>query len=154
MLLDPRRPRLGWVSGDLVQAPHPSLRLTSAQNFQSEACAALSEDFLYWGAASYPVKSRGARLPERQPAVPFSVVRPARKSSVRACCVPRYLSQKFDRPLPTKDGGTLRTVLDARSYMLQLSKDRQRSAQWQRAAQLAKARCRRFQQAGRTRRAL
>jgi hypothetical protein len=74
MLLDPRRPRLGWVSGDLVQAPHPSLRLTSAQNFQSEARAALSEDFLYWGVASYPVKSRGARLPERQPAVPFSVV--------------------------------------------------------------------------------
>jgi hypothetical protein len=57
MLLDPRRPRLGWVSGDLVQAPHPSLRLTSAQNSQSEARAALSEDFLYWGAASYPVLS-------------------------------------------------------------------------------------------------
>jgi hypothetical protein len=52
---------------------------------------------------------------------------------------PAYLSQKLDRPLPTKDGGTLRTVLDARSYMLQLSKERQRSAQWQRAAQLAKA---------------
>jgi hypothetical protein len=33
----------------------------------------------------------------------------------------------------------LRTVLDARSYMLRLSKDRQRSAQWQRAAQLTKA---------------
>jgi hypothetical protein len=47
-----------------------------------------------------------------------------------------YLSKKLTRPLPTKDGGTLRTVLDARSYMLRLSKDREQSAQWQRAAQL------------------
>jgi hypothetical protein len=45
---------------------------------------------------------------------------------------PEYLSQKLDRPLGTKDGGTLRTVLDARTYMLGLSKDRERSAQWQR----------------------
>jgi hypothetical protein len=37
---------------------------------------------------------------------------------------------------PNKDGGTLRTVLDARAYMLRLSKDRERSARWQRAAQL------------------
>jgi hypothetical protein len=50
-----------------------------------------------------------------------------------------YLSQRLTRPLRTKDGGTLRTVLDARSYMLKLSQDRQRSAQWQRAARLAKA---------------
>ena len=42
-----------------------------------------------------------------------------------------YLSRKLTRPLPTKDGGTLRTVLDARAYMLRLSKDRERSAQWQ-----------------------
>ena len=47
-----------------------------------------------------------------------------------------YLSQKLTRPLPTKDGGTLRTVLDARAYMLRLSKDRERSARWHRAAQL------------------
>jgi hypothetical protein len=33
---------------------------------------------------------------------------------------------KINRPLPTKDGGTLRTVLDARAYMLGLSKDRER----------------------------
>jgi hypothetical protein len=31
-----------------------------------------------------------------------------------------YLSRKLTRPLPTKDGGTLRTVLDARAYMLLL----------------------------------
>jgi hypothetical protein len=30
---------------------------------------------------------------------------------------PAYLSQKLDQPLPTKDGGTLCTVLDARTYM-------------------------------------
>ena len=39
-------------------------------------------------------------------------------------------------PLPTKDGGTLRTVLDARAYMLGLSKDRERRTQWQHAAEL------------------
>jgi hypothetical protein len=47
-----------------------------------------------------------------------------------------YLSKKLTRPLATKDGGTLRTILDARIYMLRLSKDRERGAQWQRAAQL------------------
>src|SRR5262245_18342241 len=47
-----------------------------------------------------------------------------------------YLSRRLTRPLPTKDGGTLRTVLDARAYMLRLSKDRERSTRWQRAAQL------------------
>ena len=34
-----------------------------------------------------------------------------------------YLAKKLTRPIPTKDGGTLRTVLDARTYMLALSKD-------------------------------
>jgi hypothetical protein len=43
---------------------------------------------------------------------------------------------KATPPLPTKDGGTLRTVLDARTYMLRLSKDRERNARWQRAAEL------------------
>ena len=47
-----------------------------------------------------------------------------------------YLSQKLTRPIPTKDGGTLRTVLDARTYMLALSKDREHRNQWQRAAEL------------------
>jgi hypothetical protein len=49
---------------------------------------------------------------------------------------PAYLSRKLTRPLPTKDGRTLRTVLDARTYMLGLSKDREHSARWQRAAEL------------------
>ena len=47
-----------------------------------------------------------------------------------------YLSRKLTRPHPTNDDGTLRTVLDARAYMLLLSKERERSARWQRAAQL------------------
>jgi hypothetical protein len=49
---------------------------------------------------------------------------------------PEYLFQKRDRLLPTKDGGTLRTVLDARTYMLGISEARQLRAQWQRAAEL------------------
>jgi hypothetical protein len=49
---------------------------------------------------------------------------------------PAYLSQKLDRPLPTKDGGTLRTVAEARAYMLGLSKSREMRSQWQRAAEL------------------
>jgi hypothetical protein len=49
---------------------------------------------------------------------------------------PAYLSQKLTRPLPTKDGGTLRTILDTRAYMLALPKRRETSAQWQRAAEL------------------
>ena len=47
-----------------------------------------------------------------------------------------YLSQKLDRPLATKDGGTLHTVLDARAYMLGLSKGRELNTRWQRAAKL------------------
>jgi len=47
-----------------------------------------------------------------------------------------YLSQKLTRPLVTKDGGTLCTVLDARTYMLALPKRRETAAQWQRAAEL------------------
>ena len=49
---------------------------------------------------------------------------------------PAYLSKKLTRPLVTKDGGTLRTVLDARTYMLRLSKARERATRWQRAAEL------------------
>jgi hypothetical protein len=47
-----------------------------------------------------------------------------------------YLSQKLTRPISTKDGGTLRTVLGARTYMVGLSKDRELRLQWQRACEL------------------
>jgi hypothetical protein len=49
---------------------------------------------------------------------------------------PAYLSQKLTRPIFTKDAGVLRTVLDARTYMPALSKDREHRSQWQRAAEL------------------
>jgi hypothetical protein len=45
---------------------------------------------------------------------------------------PAYLSKEPTRPVPTKDGGTLRAVAEARAYMLGLSKDRELRAQWQR----------------------
>jgi tripartite-type tricarboxylate transporter receptor subunit TctC len=47
-----------------------------------------------------------------------------------------HLSKKLIRPIRTKDGGTLRTVLDARAYMLGLSKGRELRSQWQRACEL------------------
>jgi hypothetical protein len=47
-----------------------------------------------------------------------------------AAVSPAYLQTKLTRPLPTKDGGTLRTVLDARIYMLALSQGREQRAQW------------------------
>jgi len=47
-----------------------------------------------------------------------------------------YLTRKLLRPLPTKDGGVLRTVTDARTYMLGLSKARELRAAWQRACEL------------------
>jgi hypothetical protein len=51
---------------------------------------------------------------------------------LRAAISPKNSAGLF----PTKDGGTLRTILDARTSMLGLSKDRERNARWQRAAEL------------------
>jgi len=49
---------------------------------------------------------------------------------------PRYLSQKLDRPLPTKDGGTLRTIRDACDYMAAISKEREQRRHWQQVREL------------------
>ena len=49
---------------------------------------------------------------------------------------PRYLAQKLAEPLPTTDGGVLRTIEDACRYMLALSKQRELGAAWQQAAKL------------------
>ena len=50
-----------------------------------------------------------------------------------------YLAQTLRRPMPTKDGGTLRTVADAAKYaakyIVALPEDRRR-AHWDRTAQL------------------
>jgi hypothetical protein len=52
---------------------------------------------------------------------------------------PAYLSQKLDRPLPTKDGGTLRTIRDACDYMTGMGKKRELLSHWQRVAKLVLA---------------
>ena len=49
---------------------------------------------------------------------------------------PRYLAQKLAEPLPTTDGGVLRTIEDACRYMLALCKQRELGAAWQQAAKL------------------
>jgi hypothetical protein len=49
---------------------------------------------------------------------------------------PAYLSQKLDRPLPTKDGDTLRTTRDACDYMTAMGKQRELRQHWQRACKL------------------
>jgi hypothetical protein len=49
---------------------------------------------------------------------------------------PAYLSQKLDRPLPTKDGGTLRTIGEACDYMTNMGKKRELRTHWQRVAKL------------------
>jgi hypothetical protein len=47
---------------------------------------------------------------------------------------PEYLSQSLDRPLPTKDSGTLRTIRDACDYMTSMGKQRELRSQWQQVA--------------------
>jgi hypothetical protein len=50
---------------------------------------------------------------------------------------PEYLAQKLTPyPLPTKDGGVLRSIGDARANMLALSKKREQRAHWQHAYRL------------------
>jgi hypothetical protein len=49
----------------------------------------------------------------------------------------KYLDEKLTPyPLPTKDGGVLRTIGDARAYMLALPKKREQRAHWQHACRL------------------
>jgi hypothetical protein len=48
-----------------------------------------------------------------------------------------YLSERLTPyPLPTKDGGVLRTVGDAHAYILTLPKSRKSRAHWKRASLL------------------
>jgi hypothetical protein len=49
---------------------------------------------------------------------------------------PDCLSQELDRPLPTKDGGILRTIRDACDYMMGMDKKRELRTHWQRACKL------------------
>ena len=52
---------------------------------------------------------------------------------------PEYLSQELDRPLPTKDGGILRTIRDACNYMTGIGKQRESRSHGQRACKLIPA---------------
>jgi hypothetical protein len=56
-----------------------------------------------------------------------------------AATSPAYLSQKLDRPPPTKDGGTLRTIREACDYMTSMGKKRELRQHWQRVAKLVLA---------------
>ena len=47
-----------------------------------------------------------------------------------------YLATKLPEPLPTTDGGTLRTIGDAVAYMTALPKHREMTKAWQHAARL------------------
>ena len=49
---------------------------------------------------------------------------------------PAYLRSKLIPPIATKDGGVLRTVEDARAYMLRLSKERGQRWHWQQVREL------------------
>jgi hypothetical protein len=49
----------------------------------------------------------------------------------------KYLSEKLTPyPLPTKDGGVIRTIGDAQAYIAALSKTRQLRVHWQHASRL------------------
>src|SRR5215467_9293070 len=61
---------------------------------------------------------------------------PRRIAASSQGCQGRKASLPCRTRSPDQGGGTLRTVLDARAYMFRLSKDRERSARWQRVAQL------------------
>jgi hypothetical protein len=53
-----------------------------------------------------------------------------------------YLSERLTpHPLPTKDGGVLRTVGDARGYILTLPKTRKSRVHWKRASLLGRGGC-------------
>ena len=43
---------------------------------------------------------------------------------------PEYLSKKLTSPIPTKDGGTLRTILEACEYMAAIGKERELRPHW------------------------
>jgi hypothetical protein len=53
---------------------------------------------------------------------------------------PPYLQTKLTRPLPTKDGGTLRTIREACGYMTSMGEKRDLRQHWQRVCKLILAR--------------
>jgi hypothetical protein len=53
-----------------------------------------------------------------------------RRSIFQAMLRPAYLSKKLTPPIPTKDGGTLRTILQACEYMATIGKERELRPHW------------------------
>jgi hypothetical protein len=49
---------------------------------------------------------------------------------------PEYLSKKLTSPIPTKDGGTLRTIQQGCQYMAAISKEREQRRHWQQVREL------------------
>jgi hypothetical protein len=70
------------------------------------------------------------------PFVPFRVAFFRRRAIYPSMLRPAYLSRKLTRPLPTKDGGTLRTIGEACDYMTSMGKRREMQTRWQRVCKL------------------
>jgi len=49
---------------------------------------------------------------------------------------PAYLSKKLTPPMSTKDGGKLRTILEACEYMAAIGKERELRPHWQQIREL------------------
>src|SRR5215470_11053348 len=49
---------------------------------------------------------------------------------------PEYLSRKLTSAIPTKDGGTLRTIGEACEYMAAIGKERELRPHWQQVREL------------------
>ena len=50
--------------------------------------------------------------------------------------LPDYLSRNLTPPIPTKDGGTLRTIGEACEYMAAIGKEREQRRHWQQVREL------------------
>jgi hypothetical protein len=59
-----------------------------------------------------------------------------RRSIFQAMLRPAYLSKKLTPPIPTKDGGTLRTILQACEYMATIGKERELLPHWHQVREL------------------
>jgi hypothetical protein len=117
MLLDPRRPRVGWVSGHLVSTPHPSLRLRSAKLQAELALLYLriplpgERSAIQSGSAGLDFQKGSLRF--RFSGCLFHTVQGCRPARILAFehVASRVPFPKVNRPLPTK---TTEERLDAR----------------------------------------
>jgi hypothetical protein len=57
-------------------------------------------------------------------------------NELSAVLPPGYLSKKLTPPTPTKDGGTLRTILEACEYMAAIGKERELRPHWRQVREL------------------